>query len=164
MTGKPENGRRYPVGPPDPSRTYAGETPRYRPDVVAKICRRVRRGTPIEHACALERVARSTLYAWAKIDPDVLTELEYARARAAEVQRRKFINLRDSDAKTTTAQLAYMARRWPDVYGEKTTVEVQAQNAPLMIKASITDAERAALRERATRKLAARNADTEEGE
>lgn len=60
---------------------------RARAEVVAAICERIRTGTPINHAGALERVAKTTLHLWRHADPEVELLISTARAEAAEAAR-----------------------------------------------------------------------------
>ncbi len=46
---------------------------RDRADIVTAICRRIRRGTHINHACALEGIGKVTLHDWRHADPGIVS-------------------------------------------------------------------------------------------
>jgi hypothetical protein len=120
---------------------------RARADVVAAICERVRGGTHVSHACALEGIAKSTLHEWRK-EPEIEIAVEAARAEAAESRRLQLERIAGGEHPTVSADdktfappnpnvlLALLARSHPDEYGqEKQRVEqTGADGAPLAVQ------------------------------
>lgn len=126
--------------------------------IVAAIAKRVERGTHINHACALERVARSAVYRWIEEDESLMAVLEYARAVAAENQRETLEALIAEGSKTAGVQLHYMERSHPREFAPaKQTVEHLGSGggAPIVVYAHETDEERARRRSEARAALAA---------
>lgn len=103
------------VPPPDP-RAPA----RTREQVVAAICKRIEAGTPVSHAAALEWCPKQRLYEWMASDDAIAAQVRCAQAVASEARRETFEALVDTDAKTASAYLHYMARLAPDEYAPPT--------------------------------------------
>ena len=96
------------------------------------ICERLRAGTPINHACALEGVPRRTFYDLLARDPEAELAVQAARAEAAERLRENIIALAQGGEGNRGANpnvLLHLAERlYPDDYSppkqriESTTV------------------------------------------
>lgn len=81
-----------------------------------KVADRVRLGTPISHACALEDVPRSTLYAWRDADPEIDGMLAKAKAEAAMRDEAELRALIAAGSKSANVMLHLMERLYPDEY------------------------------------------------
>lgn len=126
--------------------------------IVEAIAKRVMKGTHINHACALEKVARSAVYVWCEDDDELMAILEHARAVAGEKRRALLEQLIAKGAKTASVQLAYMERSHPREFApEKQAVEHVEQRGPRVIDARTVV--RAEMRTRARAALEAKRSD-----
>lgn len=84
------------------------------------ICERLRGGTPVNHAAALEGVPRSSFYALLDADEDAQTLVTAARAEAAERLRANVVQLaqggEDVRGSNPNVLLHLMERLYPDTY------------------------------------------------
>ena len=92
------------------------EDTRARAVLVERVCDRIRGGTPINHACALERVTRSAFYKWLAEDEEIGAMVAEARAESAESMRKELLELIRSEAKTSNSMLHLIERQHPDEY------------------------------------------------
>lgn len=81
------------------------------------ICRRIAGGTPINHACALEDVPRSSFYALREADAEVDHEVLKAIAVWSEAERQRIEEALDAgDPKTANVRIHRIGIRDPDNY------------------------------------------------
>ena len=107
------------------------------------ICGRIAEGTPTSHACALERVPRSSFYKLLEEDEAARVEVDDARAQASETARQHLRTLIAEGVGTASTLLHYMARQWPQEYAETKRVEITgAEGGPQKhdVRLSIGDA------------------------
>lgn len=83
------------------------------------ICERLRRGTPINHACALENVPRRTFYDLLDADEEAATAVASARAAGAEAYRESLVDIalgNGEEGANANVLLHLMERLYPDDY------------------------------------------------
>lgn len=83
---------------------------------VAAVAKRIEKGTPVNHACALESVSRAAFYEWIAEDAELATVIAKAKAVAGEREREKLEHLITKDKRAANVQLHYLQTRFPDEY------------------------------------------------
>lgn len=103
------------------------------------VCERIRNMTPINRACALEGVPRSSLYALLDADDEARLLVDQARAAAAERDELELRALIKVEAKSANVMLHLMERLYPDDYAPpKTRTEVSgADGGPIKTEAAV---------------------------
>ncbi len=84
-----------------------------------RVATHVRSGTPINHACALERVPRASFYEWMAQDPQIALDVGEARAVAAEAARRVVLAValgEGEEGANANVLLHLLERAHPDEY------------------------------------------------
>jgi hypothetical protein len=84
------------------------------------ICERLREGTPINHACALEGVPRRSFYDLMEASEESRLAVDAARAYGAEQYRRDLVDIVTTGGKSERSNgnvlLHLMERLYPDEY------------------------------------------------
>lgn len=115
-----------------PGATSSHGDTRTRGEKVNAVCQRIRKGTAINHACAIERVTRSAFYEWLEKDEEIAAQVGEARAHAAELLRRRIVRVALGHAPkgaNANALLHLLERGHPDEYSPpKTRVETTGAN------------------------------------
>lgn len=82
-----------------------------------EICERIRNGTPVNHACALEDVPRSSFYALREADPEAEFAVAKAIAHWSESERLRIEDaLNAGDPKTANVRIHRIGIRDPENY------------------------------------------------
>lgn len=88
-------------------------------EALAAICKRLEGGTPISHACALERVPRQSFYDLLGSDEDAALDVAKARAHGAEDYRSELVLIAKGcgeEGANANVLLHLMERLYPDDY------------------------------------------------
>ena len=88
-------------------------------EALARICKRLEDGTPISHACALERVPRQSFYDLLGSDEDAALDVAKARAHGAEDYREQLVLIAKGcgeEGANANVLLHLMERLYPDDY------------------------------------------------
>jgi hypothetical protein len=115
---------------------------RDREAIVRAVCERIRSGTPIKNAFALEGIPKRTAYDWMEHEESIRDAVDMARAEASENRRIQF------EAAPNAAYLHFMQTLDPDAYPEpKQRIEKSGPDgAPMQhaVQVSIAEAVRIA--------------------
>jgi hypothetical protein len=114
---------------------------------LAEVCARLRGGTPINHACALEGVPRQSFYELIGSDEDAALQVAAARAEGAEEYRTNLVSLAlggGAERANANVLLHLMERLYPDDYAPpKQRVGLEGGDEgskPVELKITIGDA------------------------
>jgi hypothetical protein len=110
-------------------------------EALPRICKRLEDGTPISHACALERVPRQSFYDLLGSDEDAALDVAKARAHGAEDYREQLVLIAKGcgeEGANANVLLHLMERLYPDDYAPpKQRVGLEGdREAPLELKHS----------------------------
>jgi hypothetical protein len=108
-----------------------------------EICERIRGGTPINHACALEDVPRSSFYALREADPEADHAVLKAIAFWSEAERQRIEKALDAgDPKTANVRLHRIGIRDPDNYAPppKRVEQTGKDGGPVKTEVTVRDA------------------------